>query len=91
MKNKKLNFLKLGILFFGISGILWNCVDEQFIETKVERPIQINAKTVSFKDAISHFNGKNEKIKLKRSYAKNTENNIIIKPDWNSLMYNDVA
>jgi len=91
MKNKKLNFLKLGILFFGISGILWNCVDEQFIETKVERPIQINAKTVSFKDAITHFNGENEKIKLKRSYAKNTENNIIIKPDWNSLMYNDVA
>ena len=32
MKNKKLNFLKLGIIIFGIYGILWNCIDENNID-----------------------------------------------------------
>lgn len=29
MKNKKTNFIKLGILFFGISFLLWNCENEE--------------------------------------------------------------
>lgn len=28
IKKRKLHFLKLGILFFGISLLLWNCSDE---------------------------------------------------------------
>ena len=32
MKNRKTNFIKLGILFFGISLLLWNCEKEEFIE-----------------------------------------------------------
>jgi len=91
MKNRKINFIKLGILLFGVSIILWNCVEEQFIENEVETPIQINAKTVSFKDAIAHFNSKKEKIKLKRTYSKGTENPLEVTPDWNTLEFNDIA
>lgn len=32
MKNRKLNFLKLGILIFGISVLLLNCIDENNID-----------------------------------------------------------
>ena len=91
MKNRKINFIKLGILLFGVSIILWNCVEEQFVENEPEIPIQINAKTVSFKDAIAHFNAKKKKIKLKRTYAKGTENPLEVTPDWNTLEFNDIA
>lgn len=91
MKNRKINFIKLGILLFGISITLWNCVEEQFVENEPETPIQINAKTVSFKDAIVHFNAKKEKIKLKRTYAKGTKEPIEVTPDWNTLEFNDIA
>lgn len=91
MKNRKINFIKLGVLLFGVSFILWNCVEEQFVQNEPEIPIEINAKTVSFKDAIAHFNSKKEKIKQKRVYAKSTENQLEITPDWNTLEFNDIA
>ena len=34
-KNKLFNFLKFGILFFGITVLLWNCKKEDF-ESNVE-------------------------------------------------------
>ena len=34
MKNRKTNYLKLGILFIGISLLLWNCNEENFIQQK---------------------------------------------------------
>jgi len=89
-KEKSKNFLILGLLLFGITLFLWNCtLDENVAEP--QRLDLSNVKTVSFKDAIAHFNSKKEKIKQKRAYAKDTNNKIKITPDWNSLEYNEIA
>jgi hypothetical protein len=89
-KQKSKNFLILGLFLFGVTLLLWNCT----IEDNIVEPENINlsnVKTVSFKDAIAHFNAKKEKIALNRNYAKGTENQLEITPDWNTLEFNDIA
>ena len=90
MKKRKLYFLKLGILFFGISLLLYNCTfEENTLEPEKINFSNIN--TVSFKDAIAHFNTKNEKIQKRNAYAKSTKNTIEVTPDWNTLKHNEIA
>ena len=89
-KQKSKKFLILGLFLFGITLLLWNCT----IEDNAIEPESIdlsNVKTVSFKDAIAQFNSKKEKIKQKKVYAKSTENELEITPDWNTLEYNKIA
>ena len=82
-----MKYFKNLILFFTFL-FLCNCnFEENSIEDKKIEFIK-NVKTVSFQDAKSHFDMKKSKKQL---YHKTSENNIIIKPDWNTLMYNDVA
>ena len=82
-----MKYFKNLILFFSLL-LLCNCnFEENPIEDKKIEFIK-NVKTVSFQDAKSHFDMKKSKKQL---YHKTSENNIIIKPDWNTLMYNDVA
>lgn len=82
-----MKYFKNLILFFSLL-LLCNCnFEENPIEDKKIEFIK-NVKTVSFQDAKSHFDMKKSKKQL---YHKTSKNNIIIKPDWNSLMYNDVA
>jgi len=58
MKNRKLkNYLKIGILLFGISFFLENCENnnEESIHLDFENSENLNLKTVSFKDAKKLF------------------------------------
>ncbi|QTD36268.1 hypothetical protein JL193_08820 [Polaribacter batillariae] len=90
MKNRKINFIKLGLFLFVATLFLWNCT----LENNSYEPENIdlnNVKTVSFKDAIAHFNAKKEKIKQKKNYSKSTENKFEVTPDWNTLEYNEIA
>lgn len=86
MKNRKINFIKLGIFLFGITFILWNCTVEEQVFEQNEISIE-NVKTVSFKDAINLFNSKNQR----NSYAKKGGNSLEVIPDWNTLEHNEIA
>ena len=89
-KQKSKKFLILGLFLFGITLLLWNCtLEDNVIET--ENIDLNNVKTVSFQDAIAHFNAKKAKIALKRTYSKGAENQLKITPDWNTLVHNEIA
>lgn len=90
MKQQSKKFLILGLFLFGVTLILWNCT----IEDHKDEPVSIdlsNVKTVSFKDAIAHFNFRKEQIELKRAENKETTDELIITPDWNTLKFNSIA
>jgi hypothetical protein len=87
MKNSKImrkrkfrNRLKLGILLFSISLLLWNCNKDESLELITETTSIENVQTVSFEDAIHYFNNNESK----NVSAKET-NSLILNPDWNTL------
>lgn len=90
MKKRKINFIKLGILLFGVSLIIWNCTfDENINNVIVQNEIKLsNVKTVSFEDAIEHFNSKKNRNNL--AFSKSGED-FTVSPDWNTLEYNEIA
>ena len=90
MKQKSKNYVILGLLFFGITLLLWNCTLEEDV-LEPEKMDFNNVKTVSFKDAIALFTSKSEKIKRRNAYARNTEDVLEIDPDWNTLEHNEIA
>lgn len=49
MKIRKLNFLKIGILFFGITILLWNCEKEEF-EKEVVKKGNYSVSKINFSD-----------------------------------------
>ena len=49
MKIRKLNFLKIGILFFGITILLWNCEKEE-IEKEVVKKSNYSVSKINFSD-----------------------------------------
>lgn len=49
MKTRKLNFLKIGILFFGITILLWNCEKEEF-EKEVVKKGNYSVSKINFSD-----------------------------------------
>ena len=49
MKTRKLNFLKIGILFFGITILLWNCEKEE-IEKEVVKKSNYSVSKINFSD-----------------------------------------
>jgi len=75
-RNKISNLLKLGILLFGISLLLYNCQKEELSGGVNNNPI----KTVSLKEAKNHFlNFQENQPKAKGS------NPLIITPKWETL------
>jgi len=75
MKNRKTNFIKLGILLFGISLFLINCEKE---DDTIKN--QSNYKTVSINEALSYFNS-NEKLRnSSKSY-----NETYVNPNLNNI------
>jgi len=81
---------KMGIFLFGISLLLWNCtLDENTLAP--EKVDFGKVKTVSFKDAIAHFNSKIEKIQKRNVYFRSAENNVKIIPDWSTLKHSEIA
>ncbi|MDC1265443.1 hypothetical protein N8009_01475 [Flavobacteriaceae bacterium] len=86
MKQKRLkNYLKLGILLFGISLILINC---QTDELTFDANKQINAKTVSFEEAKAFFESKNGSSQFAK---RTTSDALVLNPDWNSLEHSDLV
>lgn len=81
------NYLKLGILLFGISLLLWNCEKENVIDLKFATPIQVNAETVSFNEAKDFFKKKNTGVK---HLAKGTSP-LIVNPKWETLQYKEIS
>ena len=49
MKTRKLNFLKIGILFFGITILLWNCEKEE-TEKEVVKKSNYSVTKINFSD-----------------------------------------
>ena len=89
MKNKIINFPKLGILLLGISLSLWNCQQQDDL-TPVEIIQEKKIKTISFHDfkneitrtksfiSISRYFDINRVSKKRSGHSKFSENNIIL-------------
>lgn len=70
-KNKFINLLKTGILFFGISLLLWNCEQEPVFEEIQETPI---AKIYKFENKdIPNISYRIESISKKNVFSRNSE------------------
>ena len=91
MKQKTKNYLILGFLLFGITLLLFNCT----FEDEVSQPKKIdfrNVKTVSFEEAVVHFNSKKIKIKNRQlGYARKGESPLELTPNWQTLKHNEIA
>ena len=55
MKNRKINFIKLGIFLFGISILLFNCEKEEIELIGVKTKKELKLKTVSIEKAKTFF------------------------------------
>ncbi|MCT4698216.1 hypothetical protein [Tenacibaculum haliotis] len=72
MKNKKINFLKLGIFLFGVSLLFWNCESEiNLIENKTSIPTISESKTFLLNNNNSFS-------------ARGASNTFIDRIDWNN-------
>jgi putative chitinase len=85
-KHRLKKLLKLGLLFFGISFLVINCKQDELIT--YEENNEINAKTVSFEQAIAFFQNK----KGNDQFAKRTSSKeLLLNPDWNSIEHSDLV
>ena len=85
MKQNLKNYLKLGILLFGISLFVINCQSEEitFDDNK-----ELNVKTVSFDEAKAFFENNNSS----NQYAQRGGSDVLIlNPDWNTIQHSDLA
>ncbi|WP_435254737.1 trypsin inhibitor-like cysteine-rich domain-containing protein [Tenacibaculum sp. A30] len=87
MKNRKISFIKLGILLFGISNLIWNCEKEEYYNHPTLESINVNAETVSFKEA-KQFYKNQQKINV---LAKTSSNQIKLTPNWNTIKHNKIS
>ena len=81
MKKRKLNFLKLGVLFFGIAVSLWNCEKEVINIEKEEVnlnkiiveefSLNNNSNNPIFKSILNKLNSNSGKNKLKKNNSLN--------------------
>jgi uncharacterized protein YkuJ len=94
MKQGKINFFKLVTLLLGIVLVLQNCQndEENISPLNIENINNLNLKTVSFQEAQSFFELKNEEEKEKRKfYAKGTnELALELIPDWGSVKHKEL-
>jgi hypothetical protein len=84
-RNKLTNFLKLGILFFGISLLLFNCEQREFPEEMETVSIDNKYQTLNI-DEVTGFMGD---FKAKKSLEKSDEG-INLNVDVNSLKFEEV-
>lgn len=84
-KNKITNLLKIGILLFGISLLLWNCEQEEIVQIKSHNPLDyMKFEELSFTEI--PFSSSNSNVKARNQddidvflWAKN--NDIYLNPD----------
>ncbi|MDC1464170.1 M23 family metallopeptidase [Polaribacter sp.] len=84
MKNRKINFIKLGILLFGISILLWNCEKEEVELIKVEAKKELKLKTVSVEKAKSIF--ENYQKNKPRVFARGESDELTLDPQWETTV-----
>jgi hypothetical protein len=82
MKNKKTNFIKLGILLFGISLFFFNCEAEDYVVDKEN--LQFN--TTSQKEAQLLFDKHS-----KKQYKSKNNNVLKIEIDWKDFKQDDLS
>jgi putative chitinase len=84
MKNRKINFIKLGVLLFGISLFLFNCNQEEIEIHSQEKAIKKkdNFKTVSLAKAKAYMNNY-EETKKTSLFAR--DNDFSFKPHWETV------
>ena len=79
MKNRKINFIKLGIFLFGISILLWNCekesnqidqnIDGVNVNSIIVEEFRVNENNNNpvFKSILTKLNSNSRKHKLKNN------------------------
>jgi len=82
MEQKTKNYLKLGMLLFGVYLLSIKCQPDMTFDANKK----IDAKTVSFEQAKAFFKEKQTKVQ----YLKNS-NNLTLQPDWNTLSQEELA
>ncbi len=102
MKNRKTNFIKLGILLFGISIFLFNCEKEEYIEVSSKessiKKVSLNEllKRNEFKETYVKLLDKSQnETKVKQNlngfYQKNTEEDLYnFKIDTSSIILKEL-
>lgn len=76
-KNKLSNLLKTGILFFGISLLLWNCENQEDIKIESNTHNKFLYKTVSSDDILN--------FKKEYNLAKKTKGKLNLKLDFSNI------
>ncbi|WP_299157712.1 trypsin inhibitor-like cysteine-rich domain-containing protein [uncultured Tenacibaculum sp.] len=76
-KNKLSNLLKTGILFFGISLLLWNCENQEDIKIESNTHNKFLYKTVSSDDILN--------FKKEYNLAKKTKDKLNLKLDFSNI------
>ena len=84
-RNKLTNFLKLGILFFGISLLLFNCEQRELTEEIETVSIDNKYQSLTMEDAIGFLNNFKSK-----GYSKKSTKGINLDIDINSLNLEEV-
>ncbi len=90
IRNQLKNLLKLGCLLFGMSCLVINCKQDDLITYEAHK--EINAKTVSFKQAKAFFeNAQNKSQNAKSESDKSSSKELVLDPDWNSLEHSNLV
>lgn len=91
MKKRKFkNYLKIGILLFGISLILWNC-QEQEIQLEFEQT-NLKISTVSKSSAKKIFESYVKEQKSTKSLSYKNQNQALeVIPNWNSFNQEELS
>lgn len=89
LKGSK-NLLKI-VLTLGISISLWNCEKEDYYEQHKEEFKIENASTVSFQDAIKHFELNKKNYDITNLALKGSDASFKVTPDWNTFEHKQIA
>ena len=96
MKKRKLYFLKLGILFFGITILLWNCEKENInIEKEGVKEAKYSVSEIDFSDIKrnTHLYQKLEELgkSKKKLHRKDTHNKSLYSSEYDFTVNTDIA
>ena len=96
MKKRKLYFLKLGILFFGITILLWNCEKENInIEKEGVKEAKYSVSEINFSDIKrnTHLYQKLEELgkSKKKLHRKDTHNKSLYSSEYDFTVNTDIA
>ncbi|MEE9406688.1 MAG: glycoside hydrolase family 19 protein [Polaribacter sp.] len=89
MKNRKSNFIKLGIFLFGISFLLFNCEKEELEIIDVEAKKELNIKTVTPEKAKIIF--ENYLKNKPNIFARGESDELTLDPQWETTAQDSLS